>query len=110
MNYKSGDVIGGNYEVHRVLGKGGFGVVYAVLIPYLPILEMYYLRALKTFRDEFFANSAALEAFRKEAVLWVNLEEHPNILSAKKVVQVSNRLFVEMEYIAPDKNGRVEFG
>ena len=107
MKYKSGDVIGGKYEVHRVLGEGGFGVVYAVLVPYVPIPEMYYLRALKTFRDELFTNSKAKEAFRKEAILWVNLEEHPNILPAKKALEISGRLFVEMEYISPDKNGCV---
>ena len=26
--YKKGDVIGGKYEIHGTLGKGGFGVVY----------------------------------------------------------------------------------
>jgi len=28
--YKPGDVIGGKYEVHHRLGKGGFGIVYLV--------------------------------------------------------------------------------
>jgi serine/threonine protein kinase len=62
--------------------------------------------ALKTFRDEFLDNPKAREAFKKEALLWVNLEDHPFILPAKFVVEISGRLFVFMEYIAPDAQGR----
>jgi tetratricopeptide (TPR) repeat protein len=39
--------------------------------------------------------------------LWVNLEEHPFILAARWVEEVSGRLFVEMDYVAPDAHGRV---
>jgi serine/threonine protein kinase len=100
--YKKGDVIRGKYEIHGTLGKGGFGVVYLA-----------YDRgtkercALKTFRDELLADAAAREAFKKEALLWVNLEEHPFILAARWVTEVSGRLFVAMDYVAPDAYGRV---
>ena len=66
--------------------------------------------ALKTFRDELLADSAAREAFKKEALLWVNLEEHPCILAAQFVDEVSGRLFVMMDYVAPDAQGRVSLG
>jgi tetratricopeptide (TPR) repeat protein len=100
--YKKGDVIGGKYEIHGTLGKGGFGVVYLVYAR-----EMEQVCALKTFRDELLADAAAREAFKKEALLWVNLEEHPFILAARWVEEVSGRLFVEMDYVAPDAHGRV---
>jgi serine/threonine protein kinase len=63
--------------------------------------------ALKTFRDELLANPAAREAFKKEALLWVNLGEHPFILAARWVEEAFGRLFVAMDYIAPDAEGRV---
>lgn len=28
--FKKGDLIGQNYEVHDILGEGGFGIVYLV--------------------------------------------------------------------------------
>ena len=63
--------------------------------------------ALKTFRDELLANPKARSAFTKESLLWVNLEEHPHILAARWVSEISGRLFVSMDYIAPDAQGRV---
>ena len=47
------------------------------------------------------------ENFKREALLWVNLEEHPFILAARFVEEFSGRLFVAMDYIAPDDRGRV---
>ena len=102
MFYKKGDVIGGKYEVHGTLGMGGFGVV--LLATERDTNE---LRALKTFRDEFLADPASRDAFKKEALLWVNLEEHPFILAARWVETFSGRLFVAMDYIAPDAERRV---
>ena len=100
--YNKGDVIGGKYEVHCTLGKGGFGVVYLVYAR-----DFREVCALKTFRDELLANAEAREAFKKEALLWVNLEEHPFILAARWVEEVSGRLFVVMDHVAPDAYGRV---
>jgi len=100
--YKKGDVIDGKYEVRGILGKGGFGVVFLVYDR-----DTRDVCALKTFRDELLADPTAREAFQKEALLWVNLETHPFILTAQWVAAVSGRLFVSMEYIAPDTQGRV---
>src|SRR5688572_6294376 len=81
--YQSGDVIAGKYEVRRVLGKGGFGIVYHVRFR-----ETGEDFALKTFKDELTADPAALEAFKKEALVWVNLERHPFILPAIWVEEI----------------------
>jgi tetratricopeptide (TPR) repeat protein len=95
--YRKGDVIDGRIEIHGTLGKGGFGVVYLAYSR-----ETKQVCALKTFRDELLADAAAREAFKKEALLWVNLEEHSFILAARWVQQFSGRLFVAMDYVAPD--------
>lgn len=100
--FKKGDVIGGNYDVLGIVGKGGFGIVY--LVRSRQTSEVF---ALKTFRDELLADSAAREAFRKEALLWVNLERHPFILAAMWVDESFGRLFVTMDYVAPDAQGRL---
>ena len=100
--YEKGDVIGGEFEVHSLLGRGGFGEVYLVCIRRTH--EMY---ALKTFRQKFLADAKVKENFKRETLLWVNLEEHPFILAARGVEDVSGRLFVRMDYIAPDDQGRV---
>jgi serine/threonine protein kinase len=100
--YNKGDVIGGKFEVLGTLGKGGFGVVFLVYCG-----DTHEVCALKTFRDELLADPASREAFKKEALLWVNLEEHPFILAARWVEEAFGRLFVQMDYIAPDAQGRV---
>jgi serine/threonine protein kinase len=100
--YKQGDVIGGKYEVHRTLGKGRFGVVYLVFDR-----QAEEVCALKTFKDGFLTDTGAWEAFETEALRWVNLRQHPFIVAAKSVQELHGRLFVEIDYVAPDAEGRV---
>jgi tetratricopeptide (TPR) repeat protein len=102
LTFKKGDVIGGQYEVRGTLGEGGLGVVYLV-----QVRDTRGTLALKTFRDELLADPTARATFKKEALLWVNLETHPFVLTAEWVDEVSGRLFVAMEYVAPDAQGRV---
>ena len=98
--YQPGDMIGQNYEVHSVLGYGGCGIVYLV---YSHITRQVY--ALKTFLDIYMENPEARKRFRKEAFVLVELERHPYLVRAYVVDEISGRLFVAMDYIAPNKEG-----
>ena len=123
--YQIEDVIAGKFQVCRVIGRGGFGVVYHVRF-----LETGENFALKTFKDEVGADGSAAEAFKKEALVWVNLQRHPYILPAIWVdgvrygsffrldgdqkltpesvpIELPGRLFVVMELVKPDSQGRV---
>lgn len=103
--YKRGDVIGGTFEVQRKLGEGGFGVVY--LVRHREADDVF---ALKTFRDELLADPATRESFKKEALLWCNLQSHPFIVAARWVQEFHGRLFVMMDYVPADSAGRVNLG
>jgi len=98
--YKKGDFIGKKYEVYDVLGVGGFGIVYLV---YSHEMESVY--ALKTFSDEYLEDIRTRERFKKEAQVWIDLERHPYLVRAYFVDKISDRLFIAMEYIAPDEQG-----
>jgi serine/threonine protein kinase len=98
--YKKGDFIGKNYEVLGVLGLGGFSVVYLV---YSHESETAY--ALKTLRDQFLRDEETRQQFRKEAKLWIHLERHPHIVTASFIDDLEGRLYIGMEYVAPDEEG-----
>ena len=98
--YKKGDFIGENYEVYGVLGMGGFGIVYLV---YHHETESVY--ALKTFRDEYLKDREMQERFKKEAQIWIDMERHPYMVRAYHVNKIADRLFIGLEYIAPDEDG-----
>ena len=98
--YKKGDFIGQKYEVYGVLGKGGFGIVYLVYSH--ETKEVY---ALKTFLDEFLADQEVRKRFHQEASVWVELGRHPYLVRASFVDEVSSRLYIAMEYIAPNEQG-----
>src|SRR3972149_3582874 len=98
--YKKGDFIGQDYEVYDVLGMGGFGIVYLV---YFREAESVF--ALKTFREEYLWDREAQERFKKEAKIWIDLERHPYLVRAYFVDEISGRLFIGLEHIAPGEDG-----
>ena len=98
--YKKGDVIGNKYEVYGVLGKGGCGIVYLAFCE-----ESGSVYALKSFLDKFNTDIAIRDRFKKEALVWVSLGRHPFIVNARFVDEISGRLFVATEFIAPGENG-----
>ncbi len=83
-----------------MLGEGGFGIVYLVYYRGAKIAF-----ALKTFRDEYLEDIKARERFRNEAQAWVNLEQHPYLVRAYWVEEISGRLYIAMEHIASDELG-----
>jgi tetratricopeptide (TPR) repeat protein/predicted Ser/Thr protein kinase len=105
--YKIGDIIGQYYEVCRVLGKGGFGVVYLV---YSHESKSVYVYALKTFLDEYLQDKEIRKRFRQEASIWVDLERHPYLVRAYFIDEISGRLYIAMEYIAPNEQGLCSLG
>jgi serine/threonine protein kinase len=100
--YKEGDVVGRQYRVHRVLGHGGYGVVYLVTH-----LNDNIIMALKTYLDEFMFEEAVKNQFLYEARAWVNLNSHPFIVQAHHVRWFDRRMFVAMDFVAGDENGLV---
>ncbi len=95
-----GSLVGSGYEVYDELGHGGFGVVYRVYSH-----ETKDVVALKTFKDEFIEDVETKQLFRREANVWVDLERHPYLVRAYFVTEVSGRLYIAIEYIAPNKQG-----
>jgi len=100
ITYKKGDFIGRKYEVHEVLGMGGFGIVYLVYSH-----ETKSVFALKTLRDDYLENDEIKNRFRKEAQVWVNLDRHAFLVRAYFIDVISGKPFIAMEYIAPDERG-----
>ena len=98
--YQPGDVIGQEYEVIKVLGSGGFGVVYLVYDRFTKN-EC----ALKTMHSRLLADSKIRDLFRKEANVLVELDRHPYLVRTYFVDEFSGILFIAMEYIAPNDQG-----
>jgi tetratricopeptide (TPR) repeat protein len=92
--------IGPRYEVYEVLGEVGFGTVY---LAYDHATKGVY--ALKTLRDEYLADRKVRETFEREARAWVKLERHPYLVRARFVEEVAGRLYLAMDYVAPEEPG-----
>jgi len=98
--FRKGDFIGQKYEVFGVLGEGAFGIVYLVYSH--ETKETY---ALKTFQEEYLEDVSTRERFKKEAQVWIDIERHPYLVRAYFVEEISGRLYIAMEHIAPDNEG-----
>ncbi len=98
--YRPGDAIGERYRVLRLLGEGGFGLVYLAARRSGDAV-----RAVKTVRDELVRDDRARALFRKEAEIWVALGRHPFLVQADEVFEDDGRLFIAMEFVAAPPGG-----
>lgn len=98
--YKKGDVINQIYRVHVVL-QGGMGEVYVCE----EITTGNFL-ALKTFKSFPASGSRASDEFSSEALAWVHLISHPNIVTCHFLDYFDGVPFLALELVLPDEHGR----
>jgi hypothetical protein len=84
---------GGRYDMIREAGRGATGVVYKAHDRQLQVDI-----ALKLLRPEIANNPDAIERFRKEIVLTLDLN-HPNILPIYHLDEIDGRKFLTMKWI-----------
>lgn len=96
--YQRGQVIGGEYLVHRVL-IGGMGEVYLCLNT--TTIQPY---ALKIFQARFIDNPMMRESFKREVGNWIALEKHPNIVRCFFMDTLDNQPFMILEWVAGDES------
>lgn len=98
--WQIGDRIGNRYEIHQI-AVGGMGIVYICY-------DHKYgsPKVLKTFQDKYLWSEQAQKLFEQEALVWTELERYPYIVRADFVDRLEGRLFILLEYIAPDQEGR----
>ncbi len=83
----------GRYEIRRVLGQGGFGIVYLAFDPQLDRQV-----ALKVPRPDRFTNKAELDKFLVEARTAARLK-HPMLVAIYDVQQLDDMPFIVQEYV-----------
>jgi serine/threonine protein kinase len=102
LDWQPGDRIEHRWEVQTVLG-GGMGIVYVVLDH-----ETGDRLAAKTYRDDVLAAQPDLPArFEREALAWINLGSHPNVVKAKYFKRVRGKPLLFLEFVAGADLGRV---
>ena len=94
--WQVGERLGGNWPIYKIM-TGAMGVVYVV-----HDRELAGLVAAKTFRDEAFRvrGSEAADRFRREALAWIRVGFHPNIVRAHKVVSIRDKPYLFLEYVS----------
>lgn len=93
-------LINNRFEIKKKLGEGGFGSVY--LVHDRAINEVC---ALKLIRPHLAARKDIQDSFRKEAVIWMEFGQHPNIVTVRAVDLFNGSLFVALEFIPPNEFG-----
>lgn len=100
----------GKYELHEILGKGGFGTVYRATDRSLD-REV----AFKELHPALTVDPEFVERFQREARVVARLK-HPNIVPIYELDEISGHYFIVMEYLAGgslqkrlEKEGRLSF-
>ena len=88
-----GDRLPGGHEIFGVK-EGGMGLVYLVYQPEIGIPF-----AVKTFREEFLMSHVAVERFRQEARMWMQLGQQQQIVQALFVQTIDNKPHLFLEYV-----------
>ena len=97
--YKYGTMIAGRYEIIKLAGEGGMGMVYIGFDHHHdhPV-------ALKTFKPELLPDRAARDRFLREGTAWVELGNHPHIVRCYEVKYTDPTAFLVLELIGKEQN------
>src|ERR1700733_664498 len=88
-----GDVLGGRYEILKMLGQGGMGAVYKALDR-----EVDRFVALKLIRPELASNPSILARFKQELVLSQQVT-HRNVIRIYDLGDADGLKFITMEFV-----------
>lgn len=100
-NWQIGDKIQGRLQIYDIK-RGGMGIVYIAYDH-----ELCEPFAIKTFQDELFNRNPQLaDLFIREALIWVNLDAHPNIVRARLCQRIEGKPFLFLEYISGEDLSR----
>jgi tetratricopeptide (TPR) repeat protein len=98
--WQVGDKLDNRYEIYQIVA-GGMGIIYVCYDH-----ESKTPCVLKTFQDRYLFSEETQKLFEREALIWTELERYPYIVRAYWVDRLEGRLFIVLEYIAPDHQGR----
>lgn len=90
----AGQFIAGRYEIEKILGQGGMGVVYLVRDTKLRSKQF----ALKMIRPELVRHDSARQRFKDEVLLSLELQ-HENIVRVNNLEEWNESLFFTMAYV-----------
>ncbi|MFH1436108.1 MAG: serine/threonine-protein kinase [Pseudomonadota bacterium] len=96
-NWEIGESILGRYKVLEARGgpgKSGMGVVFVVLDR-----ESGNIYAAKTLQDWCANHVRARKRFEREAKMWIELENHPNIVKAYFLEHIDERPYLFLEFV-----------
>lgn len=102
--WQIGYKIANRFEICHILGgegKSGMGIAY-VCYDHAHSTSC----VLKTFQEKYLASKEAQELFQQEARVWIALDKHAFIVRSDWVANLEGRLFIVLEYITPNHQGR----
>jgi serine/threonine protein kinase/tetratricopeptide (TPR) repeat protein len=94
--FPPGTLLGGRYQIVRVLGEGGMGAVYQAHDQ-----ELDRTIALKVIRPELAGNPAILQRFKQELILARHVT-HKNVVRIYDLGEADGIRFITMEYVEGD--------
>jgi serine/threonine protein kinase len=96
MEWKKGEEIAGRYHIHEIR-EGGMGVLYFCYdkVAREPI-------TIKTYKNV--DSIENIDQFRSEALTWVKLGKHSNLVQAKYVLDIEQKPYLFLEYVETRKN------
>ncbi|RJP30567.1 MAG: serine/threonine-protein kinase [Candidatus Omnitrophota bacterium] len=95
-SFLTGELIEDRFRIDEIR-KGAMGIVYLTtdVRTQKPI-------AIKTFDDRFFCSEKNRQCFVDEALMWIQLGSHPNIVRAYSIQFIQNKPHLFLERVIPD--------
>jgi serine/threonine protein kinase len=102
--YRSGEMVADHFEMIDVLGAGGFGEVFLVLLHEHQLFEF---GALKILRPNWLPDAGTRARFEKEAHILTSLRLHPHLVAPQYIEKIEDSWAIVSEFVLPDQSGKL---